>query len=204
MQSASGSLPVVRGTEPRRLAAFVHADMVGYSRLIEQDVLQHQPWPAPRSGPNGGRVRSSRARWYSGYRFYALGEPPWHATPDHKRLGQRPDSWAAAMLIETNRSNRRDADPYGRINRAADLIAKAELATHNSPDVLAAKFRLLIQQQRYEEAVATFSRLLDIDSSAAGRERALLILKCGERADMVNAALLVKRRHRFSSNHLAA
>jgi hypothetical protein len=32
---------------------------------------------------------------------------------------------------------------------------------------------------------------------------ALLILKCRERADMVNAALLVKRRHRFSSNYLA-
>jgi hypothetical protein len=29
MQSASGGLPVARGTEPRRLAAFVHADMVG-------------------------------------------------------------------------------------------------------------------------------------------------------------------------------
>ncbi len=37
MQSASGGLPVASGTEPRRLAAFVHADMVGYSRLIEQD-----------------------------------------------------------------------------------------------------------------------------------------------------------------------
>jgi len=37
MQSASGGLPVIRGTEPRRLAAFVHADMVGYSRLIGQD-----------------------------------------------------------------------------------------------------------------------------------------------------------------------
>ena len=36
------------------------------------------------------------------------------------------------------------------------------------------------------------------------RERALLILKCRERADVVNAALLVKRRHRFSSNYLAA
>ena len=34
------------------------------------------------------------------------------------------------------------------------------------------------------------------------RERALLILKCRERADVVNAALLVKRRHRFSSNYL--
>ena len=36
------------------------------------------------------------------------------------------------------------------------------------------------------------------------RERALLILKRRERADVMNAALLVKRRHRFSSNDLAA
>ena len=64
----------------------------------------------------------------------------------------------ATMLIETNRF----------IKRAVDLIAKAELATPDSSDVLAAKFRLLIRQQHYEEAVATFSRLLDIDSSAAG------------------------------------
>ena len=35
MQAAS-SEPVAR-TEPRRLAAFVHADMAGYSRLIGQD-----------------------------------------------------------------------------------------------------------------------------------------------------------------------
>ena len=37
MQSVSGGPLVLTGTEPRRLAAFVHADMVGYSRLIEQD-----------------------------------------------------------------------------------------------------------------------------------------------------------------------
>ena len=37
VQRASGGLPVVNGDEPRRLAAFVHADMVGYSRLIGQD-----------------------------------------------------------------------------------------------------------------------------------------------------------------------
>jgi rhodanese-related sulfurtransferase len=43
--------------------------------------------------------------------------------------------------------------------------------------VLAAKFRLLIQQQRYEEAVAAFSRLLDIDTSAAGV--AAEFVKCG-------------------------
>jgi tetratricopeptide (TPR) repeat protein len=82
------------------------------------------------------------------------------------------------MLIETNQSNRRDIDPYAaRINRAADLIASAEQVTPNSPDVLAAKFRLLIQQQHYEEAVATFSRLLDIDTSAAGI--AAEFVKCG-------------------------
>jgi adenylate cyclase len=64
----------------------------------------------------------------------------------------------ASMLLVTNRS----------INRAATLITRAEYAAPNSPDVLAAKFRLLIRQHRNEEAVATFSRLLDIDSSAAG------------------------------------
>ena len=73
----------------------------------------------------------------------------------------------ATMLIETNETSR-FIETNRFINRAADLIAKAELATPNAPDVLAAKFRLLIRQQRYEEAVATFSRLLDIDSSAAG------------------------------------
>jgi adenylate cyclase len=84
----------------------------------------------------------------------------------------------ATMLIEINQSNRRDTDPYAaRINRAADLIASAELVTPNSPDVLAAKFRLLIRQQRYQEAVATFGRLLDIDSSAAGI--AAEFVKCG-------------------------
>jgi hypothetical protein len=55
--------------------------------------------------------------------------------------------------------------------------ASAEHVTPNSPDVLAAKFRLLIQRQRYEEAVATFSRLLDIDTSAAGI--AVEFVKCG-------------------------
>jgi adenylate cyclase len=64
----------------------------------------------------------------------------------------------ASMLAVTNRS----------LNRASTLIAKAELVAPNSPNVQAAKFRLLIRQQRYEEAVATFSRLLDIDSSEAG------------------------------------
>src|SRR5207237_9177291 len=36
------------------------------------------------------------------------------------------------------------------------------------------------------------------------RERALLILKCRERADVVNAALLVQARPPLSSNQLAA
>lgn len=37
LRGASGELPVVSGNEPRRLAAFVHADMVGYCSLIGQD-----------------------------------------------------------------------------------------------------------------------------------------------------------------------
>jgi len=82
----------------------------------------------------------------------------------------------ATMLIETNETSR-FIETNRFIDRAADLIAKAELVTPNSPDVLAAKFRLLIRQQRYEEAVATFSRLLDIDSSAAGI--AAEFVKCG-------------------------
>jgi adenylate cyclase len=97
----------------------------------------------------------------------------------------------ATMLIETNRSNRLDTDPYARISRAADLIAKAELVTPNSPDVLAAKFRSLIQQQRYEEAVATFSRLLDIDSSAAGIAAEVQCARCWGRPE--DAVPLIER-----------
>ena len=37
IQRPSGELAVVNENEPRRLAAFVHADMVGYSSLIGQD-----------------------------------------------------------------------------------------------------------------------------------------------------------------------
>jgi adenylate cyclase len=37
MRPASGGLSVVSGNEQRRLAAFVHADMVGYCNLIGQD-----------------------------------------------------------------------------------------------------------------------------------------------------------------------
>jgi adenylate cyclase len=64
----------------------------------------------------------------------------------------------ATMLVKLNRS----------LKRAADLIASAELVAPEAPDVLAAKFRLLRQQRRYDEATATFRKLLDIDSSAAG------------------------------------
>ena len=65
---------------------------------------------------------------------------------------------AATILIEANRD----------LNRAYSLIARASLVAPNSPDVLAAKFRLLMRQQRDEQAVATFRQLLDINSSAAG------------------------------------
>ena len=64
----------------------------------------------------------------------------------------------AAMLLQSNRS----------INRAATLVDRAEWVAPNAPDVLGAKFWLLMRQQRYEQAVATFSHLLDIDSSSAG------------------------------------
>ncbi len=37
IRQASAGLPVVSGHEPRRLAAFVHADVVGYCNLIGQD-----------------------------------------------------------------------------------------------------------------------------------------------------------------------
>ena len=37
MEPTVGGLPVSSDVGPRRLAAFVHADMVGYSRLIGQD-----------------------------------------------------------------------------------------------------------------------------------------------------------------------
>jgi adenylate cyclase len=77
------------------------------------------------------------------------------------------EAGVALMLIQSNRS----------LNRAANLIAKAQSIAPNSPDVLAAKFRLLVRQQRYEDAVATFGRLLDIDSSAAGV--AAEVVQCG-------------------------
>jgi adenylate cyclase len=64
----------------------------------------------------------------------------------------------ATMLLKTDRS----------MKRATDLITRAEWEAPNSPDVLAAKFRLLRRQQRYQEATATFQKLLDLDSSAAG------------------------------------
>ena len=63
-----------------------------------------------------------------------------------------------SMLLEANRS----------FDRAERLITRAEWGAPNSPDVLAAKFRLLMRQQRFADAVVTFRRLLDVDSSAAG------------------------------------
>jgi adenylate cyclase len=64
----------------------------------------------------------------------------------------------ATMLLKSGRLTK----------RASDLITTAEWAAPNSPDVLAAKFRLLRGQRRYEQATATFRKLLDIDSSSAG------------------------------------
>ena len=64
----------------------------------------------------------------------------------------------ASMILETNR-------PFGR---AADLVRRASLAAPDMPDVLGAKFRMLIRQQRTEQALDTYSRLLDLISSAAG------------------------------------
>ena len=65
---------------------------------------------------------------------------------------------AATMLIEANRY----------LNRATTLLSKAQTLAPNSPDVLAARFRLLMRRGREDEAVTTFKQLLDIDSSAAG------------------------------------
>jgi TolB-like protein/rhodanese-related sulfurtransferase/Tfp pilus assembly protein PilF len=65
---------------------------------------------------------------------------------------------AATLLIEANRY----------LNRANSLINRAQALAPNSPDVLAARFRLLMRQSRDEQAVGVFKQLLDIDSSAAG------------------------------------
>jgi adenylate cyclase len=65
---------------------------------------------------------------------------------------------AATMLIEANRYQ----------SRANTLLNKAQMLAPNSPDVLAARFRLLMRRDREDEAVLTFKQLLDIDSSAAG------------------------------------
>ena len=65
---------------------------------------------------------------------------------------------AATILIEDNRY----------LSRAGDLIARAGRTAPDSPDVLAAKFRLLMRWDHDEQAVATFKHLLDIDLSAAG------------------------------------
>ena len=58
--------------------------------------------------------------------------------------------------------------PKDSTKRAEELIARAELVAPTSPDVLAAKFRLQRRLMQYEEAVATFRKLLSVDSSAAG------------------------------------
>ena len=52
----------------------------------------------------------------------------------------------ASMIMETNR-------PFGR---AADLVRRASLTAPDMPDVLGAKFRLLIRQQRIEQALDTY------------------------------------------------
>ena len=62
---------------------------------------------------------------------------------------------AATMLIEANRY----------LNRATTLLSKAQMLAPNSPDVLAARFRLLMRRGREDEAVTTFRQLLDIDSA---------------------------------------
>ncbi len=286
MQAASGGLPVVSGVEPRRLAAFAHADMVGYSRLIGEDSAGTSARLArlrralidPALGRYGGRLRNTAgdslmmefSSVLSAVRFaveiqtripeFDNGEPPERrirfrmgidigdAIPDGQNIhgdavnvavrlqsicppggvcvaavvrhhaqgldlrfeplgsielkniarpveafvvhldrpavrltGRRVLSrWiaggyfeqalrkdphsveamagAATILIEANRY----------LNRASTLIARAALVAPNSPDVLAAKFRLLMRQQHDEQAVGTFRQLLDVDSSAAG------------------------------------
>ena len=65
---------------------------------------------------------------------------------------------AATMLIEANRY----------LGRAGSLLHRAQMLAPNSPDVLAARFRLLMRRDSEDEAVATFRQLLDTDSSAAG------------------------------------
>ncbi len=53
-------------------------------------------------------------------------------------------------------------------HRASMLVASAERIAPNAPEVLAAKFQVMRSLRRYADSVATFRRLLDIDSSAAG------------------------------------
>ena len=68
---------------------------------------------------------------------------------------------AATMLIEANRY----------LNRATTLLSKAQTLAPNSPDVLAARFRLLMRRGREDEAVTTFKQLLDIDFECCRRRR---------------------------------
>ena len=72
----------------------------------------------------------------------------------------------ASMILETNR-------PFGR---AADLVRRASLAAPDMPDVLGAKFRMLIRQQRTEQALDTYSRLLDLDFQCGWACRRILAM----------------------------
>jgi adenylate cyclase len=74
------------------------------------------------------------------------------------------EAGVASMIIETNRS----------LSRAATLIDRASLVAPESPDVLGAKFRLLLSRRQVQEALSTYSQLLDIDSSAAGLAAAFI------------------------------
>jgi TolB-like protein/class 3 adenylate cyclase len=60
------------------------------------------------------------------------------------------------------------------IKRASQLIAMAEAKAPGSPDVVAAKFVLLQREQRIDEALALYNRLLDVNPSATS-----LILQIG-------------------------
>ncbi len=63
----------------------------------------------------------------------------------------------ASMIIETNRS----------LDRAIALVNRASLVAPDTPDVLAAKVRMLIRETRVGDALETYGHLLDLDSNAA-------------------------------------
>jgi adenylate cyclase len=54
------------------------------------------------------------------------------------------------------------------VKRAADLITAAEHQAPGSPDVLVAKFLLQRNEAQWEDSMATFRAILNIDSGAAG------------------------------------